>query len=182
MEDFSPHQLDPVHERDLKLYHVYDALSQTPYERGYGIEAGDKNTYYMRYCCRINLRLIEKHLDWNQEEPTSFISLFDTPESALKEARRRMSHRTVRRKGKWCRRGPVFVAVISPHSMAEEGVFFFSARDLTSDRMLDGCGGQLAGKLGSREWFAMDYIPDSAVELVVGEDSLRNTGCEGDWN
>lgn len=89
MDDFPPHQLDPVHESVLKLYHVYNALSQTPYERGYGIEAGDKNTYYMRYCCRIDLRLIERHLDWNQEEPTSFISPFDTRESAFKEARRR---------------------------------------------------------------------------------------------
>lgn len=173
MGDFVPHRLHPVYERDLTLYHVYDDLSQTPYIHGYGIEVGDKNRYYMRYRHRINVRLLANHLDWYQDEPTSFISLFGNPTAALREANRRMSRRNVYRNGYWYDRGFVSVAAIPARYLADEGVFFFSAQDLSSARMLGGRAHQLDGMLGAREWFAMDYIPDAAVEYVVEEDDLR---------
>jgi hypothetical protein len=171
MDDFLPHRLHPVYERDLTLYHVYDELSQTPYIHGYGIEAGDKNRYYIRYRHRITVPLIAKHLDRYQDEPTSFISLFDSPNNALREAQGRMSHRYVYRDGQSYDRGFVFVALISARQLADEGVFFFSAQDLR--RMLGGGTQQLDGILGAREWFAMDYIPDTTVAYVVEEDDLR---------
>ncbi|KAH6842489.1 hypothetical protein B0I37DRAFT_382039 [Chaetomium sp. MPI-CAGE-AT-0009] len=172
MEDFSSHQLHPLLEGNLQLYHVYDEISQTPYRPGAGIEAGDKNTYYIRYQHRITPRLIAKHLDWYQKEPTSFISLFDDPSDAFHEARRRMDNPEVYLDGESCHRSAVSVAIISARRLVDAGVFFFSTKDLTSERMLGGRIQHLAGKLNAREWFAMDYIPEAAVVRVASEDDI----------
>src|SRR4051794_6192737 len=111
--DFKSHQFDPFTVRDLKFYHVYDGLSQTPHIPGFGIQAGDMNVYLMRYCHRITLASITKHYDWGQREPTSFISLFDNEKVAREEARQRAHRLRVYdpATGQWRDRGYVAIAV-----------------------------------------------------------------------
>jgi hypothetical protein len=136
----------------------------------------------VRYIHRITVRSIAQHLTWKQCQPTSFISLFDDLKSALREARRRMSQRHVELNGKLQPRGAVFVAVISAKELADAGVFVFSTQDLKSERMLglEGMASShpLTRMLNEREWFVMDWIPESAVECVVGEDALARVGME----
>ncbi len=180
MQDFSRHQFDPIRDQNFKLYHVYDNLSQTPYIPGQGIEAGDKNRYLVRYWHRITVRSIAQHLDWYQKTPTSFISLYGDSSSALDAARTRVEKRNIKLDGKWHNRGPVFIAVISARQLADAGVFCFSTEDLKSERMLNLQGMSinhpLACKLNEREWFAMDRIPEVAVECVLGEDVVARGG------
>ena len=38
--------------------------------------------------------------------------------------------------------------------------------------------GPLNGTLNARKWFVMDWIPEAAVERVVGEDILARVGME----
>ncbi len=176
MQDFTAHQFDPMRDEAFKLYHVYDNLSQTPYIPGQGIQAGDKNIYLLRYWHRITVHSIAQHLDWYQKTPTSFISLYGDPDSALRAVSQRMEKRNIKLDGRWQNRGPVFIAVISARKLADAGVFVFSTEDLKSEKMLDLQGMSinhpLAGKLNEREWFAMDRIPEAAVEYVLEEDAL----------
>jgi hypothetical protein len=164
--DFHPHQFNPFTVRNLQFYHVYDGLSQTPYIPSLGIEAGDPNIYFIRYCHRITVHSIAKHLDWKQREPTSFISLFDDRECAIRESHRRASRRQVYdpATGQYRNRGDVRIAIISGEQLALQDVFIFSTEDLISERML-GLSGlhPLRGKLSMKEWFVMDYIPQIAV-------------------
>jgi hypothetical protein len=96
----------------------------------------------MRYCHRITVHSVAKHLDWNQREPTSFISLLDYREYALREARRRASQRQVydQATGQWRNSVYVRIAVISGTELALQGAFAFSTEDLISERMLDFSG------------------------------------------
>lgn len=56
------------------LYHVYDNLSQTPYVPKIGINAGDVNSYIMHPQHIITYAAMANHLNWNNREPTYFIS------------------------------------------------------------------------------------------------------------
>jgi len=169
-DDFLPHQFNPFEEPDLKLYHVYDGLSQTPYCPGCGIQSGDINLYWMRYWDRITVEALDKHLDWYQREPTSFISLYRDAQAAFHEARRRKFRPYVynRETGTRRHRGIVQIAVISAVQLPKEGVFFFSTEDLMSDIMLNlSWNHPLRSKLSLKEWFAMDWIPQEAVERII---------------
>jgi hypothetical protein len=138
-DDFLPHQLNLFEESDLKLYHVYDGLSQAPYCPGCGIQSGDINVYWMRYWHRMIVNALAKHLDWYQREPISFISPYEDAQAASYEAQRRVSHPYVydRKTKERQHRGIVQIAVMSATRLSREGVFFFSTRDLMSDRMLN---------------------------------------------
>lgn len=57
MQDFLPHQLNPFQESDLKLYHVYDGLSQT-------------------LCDGINLRSIHGN-DWRKKDVPGTYAEYD---------------------------------------------------------------------------------------------------------
>jgi hypothetical protein len=142
-------------------------LSQTPY---CGIQSGDINLYWMRYWHRITVEALDKHLDWYQREPTSFISLYRDAQAAFHEARRRKLRPYVynRETGARRHRGIVQIAVISAVQLPKEGVFFFSTEDLMSDRMLSlSWNHPLRSKLSLKEWFAMDRIPQEAVERII---------------
>lgn len=123
--------------RDLKSYHVYDGLSQTPQIPGRGVQAGHVNVYLMRYCHCVTLASITKHYDWGQREPTSYISLFDNEEVARKAARCRAHQLRVYdpATGQWRHWGYVAIAVISGKELALER-FIFSLMDLISEHML----------------------------------------------
>ncbi|KAI9682391.1 MAG: hypothetical protein M1817_000445 [Caeruleum heppii] len=169
-DDFSPHFLAPSTEAFLKLFHVFDDLSQTPYRRGRGIEAGDKHVDHVSYWHRITAAALGKHLDWTQREPTSFISLFADEEAAQREAQRRVANPMVydQEDKVWWHRGLVQIAVVSAFELSRRDVFYFSTEDLQSDRMLwVGCQASLVGRLGRKEWFVMDWIPDEAVVQII---------------
>jgi hypothetical protein len=123
----------------------------------------------MRYWHRITVEALDKHLDWYHRESTWFISLYRDAK-AFHEARRRKFRPYVynRETGTRRHRGIVQIAVISTIQLPKEGVFFFSTEDLTSDRMLSlSWNHSLRSKLSLKEWFAMDWIPQEAVERII---------------
>ena len=85
---FRPHAFQPT-EAHIDLYHVYDNLSQTPYQRGIGIECGDPDEYVMNAWHVITPNTMSQHLDWYNRQPTQFISLFADRNAAAQEAQRR---------------------------------------------------------------------------------------------
>jgi len=64
--DFHPHQFNPFTVQNLQFYHVYDGLSQTPHIPGSGIEAGDRNIYFMRYCHRTVSSVAKRGINENR--------------------------------------------------------------------------------------------------------------------
>lgn len=69
----------------------------------------------------------------------------------------------------WRHGGPVRIAVVSAMRLSRGEVFVCSTSDLVSDRMLNLndiliVDHPLRGRLNYKEWLAMDWIPDEAVE------------------
>lgn len=97
--------------------------------------------------------------------PSSYISLYDNPWVALKEAWRRVRERPIvfdQKAGRTRHRGTVRIAVIDARQMDKEGVFYFSRKELFS--MVDVAPDDvIRRRFGRSEWMAMDRIPASAV-------------------
>jgi hypothetical protein len=107
---------------DLHLYHVYDALSQTPLHAE-GISCGDPNTYLMGAQHIIIYDKMAKHLDWKNREPTYFISFYASRAAAWAEAQRRRSHRNVG--GRSRQPDSVRAATVSAQTLDHAKIFYF---------------------------------------------------------
>lgn len=59
---------------DIKLYHVYDSLSQTPYIDGVGIRAGMSVSTLGEYG-GLSAESLSNHSNWNHQNATPFVSL-----------------------------------------------------------------------------------------------------------
>ena len=148
------------------LYHVYDNLSQTPYCAGAGIECGDINSYIMHPQHIITYRAMVNHLNWDNREPTYFISLYDDLHRAQLEVNRRRSQVLV--PSQMHQRDPASVrlAEISVRELERLNVFCFSRNDLL--RMLHPPPNHPVFVNSSPgEWFVMEHIPDSAVSRIM---------------
>lgn len=159
---FRPHQFA----NDVQyLYHVYDNLSQTPYRQGRGIQSGDINCYLMHPQYIITDQAMANHLNWNNREPTYFISLYDNLDRAQLEANRRRSQVFVPNQVKRRDPGSVGIAKVSVYKLEMLKVFYFSREDLLE--MLRPPRNHPVFTCSSPgEWFVMAYIPNSAIELV----------------
>lgn len=148
------------------LYHVYDNLSQTPYREGAGIECGDVNSYIMHPQYIITYHAMANHLNWNNREPTYFISLYDDLHRAQLEANRRTNQVSV--PNQVGRRNPasVRIAEISVHELERLNVFYFSRNDLIQ-MLRPPPNHPVFINSSPGEWFVMEYIPDSAVLRII---------------
>lgn len=159
---FRSHRCQPG--QDIRLFHVYDNLSQTPYQPGYDIESGDPNTYLINPQHLITYVKMGQHLDWQNREPTNFISFYDNPCHALTEARRRMQQRYVPNQGTNTYRSPesVRIAVVSARRLDNSNAFYFSTSDLIAMLQIPS-NHNLRPSLTQGEWFVMDFVPEAAL-------------------
>ena len=157
-EHFCLHQTAPG--KQLKLYHVYNSLSQTPYVSGLGIQSGNWNRYLFHPWHLTTPLSIGKHLDWGNTEPMNFISFFDNRQAAWAEAIRRQQSWTFQQQN-------VEIVVVSLECLDQENVFYFSVAEL--EEMLElSFTHPLRSRLNQKEWFVMEYVPEAAV---IGLDS-----------
>lgn len=129
---FRPHQFQ-ANESDFDLYHVYDDLSQTPYQPGIGIECGDLNRYLMTAGHVITPAAMRRHLDWGNREPTQFISFCSNRADAMCERDRRRRQTNVPGGG---RRDANSVRVAHVRLSRDSNVWAFSQRDVENDGVL----------------------------------------------
>lgn len=114
----------------------------------------------------ITYEAMAKHLDWENREPTYFISLFDDLSLALREADRRRNQPRVPREAR--RRNPasVHIAQISVHKLDHHDVFYFSRNELIS--MLQAPpNNPVSYNSTAAEWFVMEFVPDDAVVGII---------------
>ncbi|KAK0714461.1 hypothetical protein B0T21DRAFT_71705 [Apiosordaria backusii] len=152
--NFRPFQFGPESnpDRDIKLYHVYDDFSQTPYEEGYGISASiwSPVARNQRPCDVITGDSLYRHLNWANRHPTPYISLWGSWEAAAKDAERRVARPWVtvelpsdiayvdadgneKRASTGRRlRGQVHIATISLRELLHNTVFVFHLSQYTS--------------------------------------------------
>jgi hypothetical protein len=165
-EDFKPHEFDPRLDEDLLFFHVYDKKSQSPFRPSWGILPG-AIPVRKAYRLRITPQSISEHLDAFNRVPTPFISLYDDQADAWAEGQRRLADPEVWNPltSRWEQRGTVEIAILSAAAMTEAGIFYFSAQELAGSEMLDlRPMNKLRRALKGSEWFAMDWIPCSAME------------------
>ena len=86
---FQPHTFR-LDEEYVDLFHVYDNLSQTPYQTDRGIQCGDPDQYLMQAWHVITPRTLMRHSDWWNRNRTQFISFYDNLDIAQNEAQRRI--------------------------------------------------------------------------------------------
>ncbi|KAK0671529.1 hypothetical protein QBC41DRAFT_315498 [Cercophora samala] len=156
---------------DVKLYHVYDDLSQTPYNEGLGIHAGvsDRPPGPQR---GITAKSLRNHLNWSHRNPTPYISLWDDWAKAEKEVERRLKMPNVdpRRSGASTSRGEVRVAVISRNRLLESDTVAFNLAEFLDRPGKKDLVASLRAKetlISPKEWLAMYSIPDDAVVKVM---------------
>lgn len=152
-----------------KFYRVYDDTSVSAHQyrmRGdhympvsTGFEAGSRG-----HPPTVSAKtILKRHLDWRNRTPTPFISLYQSPERALKEARRRHNHPWVffRREG-WSRaRGDIRVAVFECYSdFVDSEVKLFPTRGLVKSGVLSWHEAKFVDR---SEWLAVSYIPGVCV-------------------
>jgi len=163
MADLQSHRCRPYENK--KFYRVYDKASQSRFVPRIGFEASKRSTSEA-YEYRITPNALGKHLDWFDPDPSPFISLYDNPWVALKEAWRRILEkpRLYDQKVRRVRmRGPVRIAVIDAEQLDREGVFYLSRNELFS--MVNIAPDDvIRRRFRRREYMAMDRIPASAVE------------------
>jgi hypothetical protein len=126
---FRPHDYH-AHDTNQRLYHVYDNLSQTPYVPDEGINAGDSNRYLMHPWHIISYSAMIKHLDWNNRDPTYFISLYDNAQAAHIEANRRRNQSNVPGQDHQRDPGTVRIAEVSIAELHSLNVFYVSRQEL----------------------------------------------------
>jgi hypothetical protein len=154
---FQPHQFGPG-EDYVDLWHVYDNLSQTPYQTGIGIQCGDPREFYVKAWHIITPKAMRRHLDWRNRNQTQFISFYDNENQATREAQRR-------RDSNMPGRGLVRIAHVRiPNGT---GVWVFSRREMLSMMLaLDDNGTDLITSSGSREWFVWGVVPEHLVRNI----------------
>jgi hypothetical protein len=159
---FRPHGFQVGQHVDL--YHVYDNLSQTPFEPGYGIACGDPDNYYMKVWYVITPSAVREHLDWSNRKPTQFISLYDNLNDATREANRR-------RNNVWQGRQPNSVRIAHVRLNGNCGVWANSRDEiLAMMNALEYSGDtDVFRNLGRTEWLVWGFIPE---ELVVNKHLL----------
>jgi hypothetical protein len=151
---FQPHRFGPG-ETFVDLWHVYDGLSQTPYEPGIGIQCGDPDQYFVNACHVITPKAMRRHLNWQNSVKTQFISFYDNQADARREAQRRRRMYTPGR-------GAVRIAHV--RLSLGTNVWFFSRQEmLAMMRAVDDYGMDLVSCSGRTEWFVWGRVPDEYV-------------------
>ncbi|KAI9783587.1 MAG: hypothetical protein M1816_001338 [Peltula sp. TS41687] len=155
--------MNPPPQQQGPFYRVYDGLSQSWFSPEDGFLCGDTNVYWMRPELRFSRSAVLKHLDWSNREPTSYISVYSSPVTALRECRRRLANPDVydRGLGGWVSRGMVRVTKISgPRTLRRNGVVLMSTAQLGRMGILTGSDTFAMGE----EWLVLDWIPAACVE------------------
>ncbi|KAK0714460.1 hypothetical protein B0T21DRAFT_375942 [Apiosordaria backusii] len=156
---------------DVKLYHVYDDLSQTPYREGLGICAGISDPPPGQQH-KVTAKSLINHLNWSHRNATPYISLWDDWGKAEKEVERRLKKPTVfsNRTKTSTPRGDVKVAVISRNWLLQSDAFAFNLEEfLTRPENTELLTALRAKRtpISPKEWLAMHWIPDNAVTKVL---------------
>jgi hypothetical protein len=159
---FKPHGFQVG--QHIDLYHVYDNLSQTQFERGYGITCGDPDNYCMGAWHVITPTAVRKHLDWRNRQPTQFISLYDSLEHAKAEKERRLNKIRYGRQ-------PNTVKIAHVRLDGNCRVWANSRDEILAMMNAVGYSGRtdVFTNLGSSEWLVLGFIPE---ELLVNRSSL----------
>lgn len=159
---FLPHVFGPD-EHFVDLFHVYDNLSQTPYQRGIGIECSDPDRYIMNSWHVITPEALRNHSDWKYRGRTQFISFYGKLESAQKEAQRRRKQEYIPGGG---RRDPDSVRIAHVRLFRGTKVWFFSRDQML--RMMQCFGWNAAYQMTTcshpDEWYVYGDVPDEHVQ------------------
>lgn len=161
---FRPHQFQ-ANQGHLDLYHVYDNLSQTPYQQGIGIECGDLDRYFMNAGHVITPVAMRRHLNWANREHTQFISFYSDRADAIRERNRRRGQTNVP-KGEHRDASSVRVAHvrITPNS----NIWAFSRNEMLA--MMSSFGMPVFDIMASshpNEWFVWGDVPDQLVQQII---------------
>lgn len=161
-EIFRPHRFG-ADEQYIDLYHVYDNLSRTPYQRGIGIQCEDPDNYIMNAWHFITPSAMRNHLDWKNKTRTQFISLYSNLETAEREQQRRRNQTFVSNVGP---RNPESVRIAHVRLSRNTNVWAFSRAEMLS--MMGTFGSQMQMEMSQvsapSEWFVWGVVPDECVQ------------------
>jgi len=140
------------------FYRVYDYLSQSQNSREKGFFCRDEKIYLFRPELRFSRNLVKKYMDWNNREPTSYISVFASLEKAFRECDRRLANPVL---GRRVAQGQVQVSIVAGLKVLQrEGVFVSSLAELRRTSVLKHDDDDFAY---GDEWLVLDRIPASCV-------------------
>lgn len=145
-----------------QFYRVYDGLSQSRYSPEDGFLCGEDDPLMDLPERRFSRLSVKRHLDWDNREPTSYISIFSSLEAALGECERWLARPWVkdRASGRFVHRGEVRVAAITGlETFSRHRVFLTSLSELHRTHVLNH-----DDDFASRpEWLVLDHIPPPCV-------------------